>query len=138
MKDLKKFFIIIGAGVVVALVLLGLWWFFFAPKAGFGLEFEPITVEAETVRRGSIVRRITVVGTLKTDIEVMIHPEIDGKIKKINFSAGNFVKQGDPLVEIADDIYKAEVKAAERDLQFANPEYNRFKILTAKAREAPR
>ena len=133
MRDLKKITLIIVMLVIAALSVLGLWWYFFGPKAGLGLEFEPITVEVEAARRGSIVRRVTVVGTLRADNEVLIRPEIEGKIKKINFEGGTVVQKGDPLVEIEDESFRAQVKEAEGTLQFAEAEYSRYERLAAQA-----
>lgn len=133
MTDLKKFIVIVMAAVVAATSLLGGWWIFFAPSGKNGLDFEPFTVEAETVRRGAIIRRITVVGTLRADNEVVIKPEIEGKIKKINFQGGNFVETGDPLVEIDPELYAARLKEAKATLEFATAEAARYASLAAQS-----
>lgn len=133
MRDLKKITLMIVMVVIAALTVLGFWWFFFGSKARLGLEFEAITVEAEAVRRGSIVRRVNVVGVLKADNEVILRPEIEGKIKKFNFEGGTLVQKGDPLVEIEDDTFKAQVKEAQATLEFANAEFSRYERLAQTA-----
>lgn len=125
MTDIRKFVLVITMIVIGASSLLGLWWQFFSPKSGLGLEGEITTVEVEKVRTGSIVKRVNLVGTLDADNEVMIHPEITGKIKKVNFTEGAYVNQGDVLVEIEDGAYQAKLKDAEARYQLAKLEVER-------------
>lgn len=133
MNDIRKFVIIISICVIGALSLLGLWWTYFATNTGAGAERNPIAVEVETVRLGSIVQRVNAVGTLKADNEVTIHPEIEGKIKKLNFKEGILVNEGDALVEIEDSNYKAKAKEAEALYQFAKLELDRYSRLSEKS-----
>jgi membrane fusion protein (multidrug efflux system) len=130
MNDLRKFVLIITMCVIGALTLLGLWWSFYGGKGGLGLDREPIAVEVEKVRLGSIIKRVNVVGTLVADNEVVIHPEVEGKIKKLDYKEGSLVKAGDPLVQIEDDIFKAKVKEADAKYKFAKLELDRYSKLT--------
>jgi len=130
MNDLRRFVIIVTICVIGALTLLGLWYSFFAPKSGLGLDREPLAVEVEKVRMGSIVQRINVVGNLDADNEVVIHPEIEGKIKKLNIQEGQFVNEGDSLVEIEDANYRAKVKDTEAAYQNAKLKLDRYTKLS--------
>lgn len=131
MTDIRKFVLIVTMIVVGASSLLGLWWQFFSPKSGFGPEGDITTVEVEKVRKGSIVKRVNLVGSLDADNEVMIHPEITGKISKVNFTEGAYVKAGDVLVEIEDVSYRAKLKDAEARYQLAQLELERQTSLAA-------
>jgi len=125
MTDIRKFVLIVAMCVVGALMLVGLWWKFFSPTSGLGLEGEVVTVEVEKVRLGSIIKRVNLVGALDADNEVMIHPEITGKIKKLNFTEGAYVKEGDVLIEIEDGSYQAKLKEATARYQLAKLELDR-------------
>ncbi len=54
-----------------------------------------------------------------------------GKIKSVLFEGGTYVKAGDPLVEIEDELYKAQLKEAEGGLAFAKVQYERASRLVA-------
>ncbi len=93
--------------------------------------FTPITVEAEDVRRGSIIRNITVPGRLLANQKVVLKPEVEGKIKKVYFEGGQAVQKGDPLYEINDRVFKAKLKEAKAKLALAKQEFARASKLAA-------
>ncbi|MBP6985103.1 MAG: efflux RND transporter periplasmic adaptor subunit [Alphaproteobacteria bacterium] len=129
MNDTRKYILFGTLGVIGLLTILGLWWRYAGSGSGSPMG-SAIAVEIEEVRMGSIVQRIKVVGTLRADNEVTIHPEIDGRIKKINFQEGQLVNAGDPLVEIEDASYQAKSKEAQALLNFAKLELDRYTRLT--------
>ena len=86
---------------------------------------EPKLVEAVRAKSGSILRRITTVGSLSAIQSVLLRPEVSGKIAKIFFQDGENVKAGDPLYKIDDAIYAAKVKEAEAHLSLNKEEHNR-------------
>ncbi len=132
MMNKRKLTYISGALVLVPVIAASIFYFMADREAGLG-GLEAMSVEAQEVRRGAIVRRITAVGTLVADQRVVIHPEISGKIKRVVFEGGEPVKQGDPLVEIDDEHYKAQLKEAEGILNFAKLQYDRATKLVAKS-----
>lgn len=93
---------------------------------------EPTPVEAGKSKSGSILRRITAVGTLKAIQSVILHPQAPGKIAKIYFKEGEQVKAGEPLIKIEDGIYKAKLKEAEARLAVNKEEYKRAAKLLEK------
>jgi membrane fusion protein, multidrug efflux system len=125
MNDLRKYVLIVTMSVIGALSVLGFWWQFYTPK-GATADREPIAVEVEKVRVGSIVQRVSVTGVLDADNEVTIKPEVEGKIKKLNYTEGALVKEGDALVEIEDASFRAKLKQAEATLKFAKQELERY------------
>lgn len=129
MNDIRKFVLVITMIVIGFLSLLGVWWSFVKPDDK-SLERPAIAVEVEKVRLGSIVQRIKVVGNLKADNEVTIHPEIDGKIKALNFKEGQLVNEGDALVEIEDASYRAKAKESQALYDFAKLELDRYSRLS--------
>ncbi|MDP3442773.1 MAG: biotin/lipoyl-binding protein, partial [Ignavibacteria bacterium] len=94
---------------------------------------EPKLVEAARAKSGSILRRITTVGSLSAIQSVLLRPEVSGKIVKIFFQDGENVKAGDPLYKIDDAIYVAKVKEAEAHLALNKEEHSRaIKLLEKK------
>ena len=83
----RRKLISLGLVVVVLFSVLGGGYFWYVKKNGEPDFFFP-AVEVTEVRRGSIVRRLTVVGLLLADQKVDIKPEVRGKISKINFEEG--------------------------------------------------
>ena len=124
--------LIIGvSGVLIVLVSSYIIYVKFFYKKGGDHDIKPLTVEAQTVRRGGILQKLTVSGTLIADKSVDIKPQVQGTIKEIMFTAGAKVKAGDPLIQIDDDSFKAKVKDNEAKLEYAKNEYNRQSTLVS-------
>ncbi len=86
---------------------------------------EAVPVEAVQAKSGSILRRISTVGTLTAIQSVTLRPEVSGKITKIYFQEGQQVKEGDPLFKIDEAPYKAKLKELEARLALNKEEYRR-------------
>lgn len=84
-----------------------------------------ITVGVEEVRRGSIVRHITVPGRLAANQKVVLRAEVEGKLRAVHFEGGQAVKKGDPLYELEDNILKAQLKESQAKLVLARQELER-------------
>ncbi len=139
------------AQIVIALCMLaaagGAWWYFYAaPAAGGAAQQAPqaameIPVETATVTVGPIQRRLTAVGSLRSNESVIIRPEIAGRIAEFKFQEGQRVTQGQPLVVLDDTIYKAELEQVQAALQLSQSNYDRAvdllnrKAGTTKARD---
>ncbi len=140
------------AQILVAICMLavagGAWWYFYAeaPAAGgaaqqaarAGME---IPVETAPVKVGPIQRRLTAVGSLRSNESVIIRPEIAGRIAEFKFDEGQRVKQGQPLVVLDDSVWRAQVEQAQAALELAHANYDRAvdllkrKAGTTKARD---
>lgn len=126
---------ILIASVLLLCLVGGIYWVL-SPKEQLAAGLRPedyLAVEAEKVRRGSIVRRITAVGTLIAEKKVVIRPEISGKITKIFFEGGTPVEANAPLIEIDDRMYRAQVKEAEARFELTKSEYSRSAKLAEKS-----
>src|SRR5690606_36202907 len=107
--------------ILVAVCMLavagGAWWFFYfeqpqaegAPAPGGGDAAMAVPVETAPVHIGPIQRRLTAVGSLRSNESVIIRPEVAGRIAEIRFDEGERVRKGQPLVILDDSIYRAEV-----------------------------
>lgn len=58
-------------------------------------------------------------GYLRGDKETDIHPRVSGFLKSQDYRDGQFVKEGDVLFTIEDDLYKAQLRQAEANLKAA-------------------
>ncbi len=137
---------------VVALCMLavagGAWWYFYAeaPAAGGAAQQSApanmqIPVETAAVTVGPIQRRLTAVGSLRSNESVIIRPEIAGRIAEFKFDEGQRVSKGQPLVVLDDSVWRAEVEQAQAALELAQSNYDRAvdllkrKVGTSKARD---
>jgi membrane fusion protein (multidrug efflux system) len=85
----------------------------------------PTAVEAAAVRIGPAETNVTAVGTLLSNESVTLEPEVSGRITDINFEEGKPVRRGEVLVELDDDVEKAELAQAEAALELAKANFQR-------------
>lgn len=115
----------------------GYWWIYLRPvpdaNAAQGAGGPPpgfaMPVEAAAAKPGTIDRRITAIGTLRSDESVMIRPEIAGRIARILFEEGKPVKQGQVLVELDQSTAKAELAEAMASLKLSQANAQRAQEL---------
>jgi len=130
MKTYQK---IIIAIVICGIGLAAILWLSRKKEGPLGPMREPTPVEAVKAKSGSILRRVNTVGSLTAIQSVTLHPEVSGKIAKLDFQEGERVKLNDPLFKIVDATYKAKLKEAEARLALAREEYGRaVKLLEKK------
>ncbi|MCU7946369.1 MAG: efflux RND transporter periplasmic adaptor subunit, partial [Candidatus Thiodiazotropha sp. (ex Cardiolucina cf. quadrata)] len=88
-----------------------------------------LPVETAKVVRDTLVNSVQAVGTLRANESVVIRPEIEGRITKINFSEGGAIKQGELLIALDDSIYAAELRQSEARLALGRSNYKRATTL---------
>lgn len=102
---------------------------------------QAIAVEASEVAVEAVADEVTVAGTLRSNEDVLISPEIPGRISEIHFREGEAVEEGAPLFSLDDEIYRAELAEAEANLNLSQANYERAGELfergagTARARD---
>jgi membrane fusion protein (multidrug efflux system) len=137
--------------IVIALCMLavagGAWWYFYAqaPAAGDAPRQAQggfaVPVETARVTVGPIERRLTAVGSLRSNESVVIRPEIAGRITEFRFDEGARVEQGQPLVVLDDSVWRAVVEQVQAALELSQTNYDRAvdllqrKVGTTKARD---
>lgn len=102
---------------------------YFIHKFFAHFELPPQTVSTLTTRYEDWVPRFFAVGTLSAVDGVDISSEVPGKVTRILFASGQFVKQGDPLIQLDDTTEKALLADAQAQLQLAEINLNRTKSL---------
>jgi membrane fusion protein (multidrug efflux system) len=142
-----KILVQISIALCMLAVAGGAWWYFYAsaPEAsdapqqaqgGFA-----VPVETARVTVGPIERRLTAVGSLRSNESVIIRPEIAGRIAEFRFDEGAQVEQGQPLVLLDQSVWRAVVEQVQAALELSQANYDRAvdllerKVGTTKARD---
>lgn len=86
-------------------------------------------VEAVKARYGSLPLSERLSGTVRAENQVSLHPELSAPIIKVYVENGDYVEEGDPIVQLKDDQYKQQVQQAEAGLRI-----NKARLKQAKAR----
>ena len=92
--------------VLLAIVLLS--------RSGNGKNHGPATVKVE---RRTIIDKALAVGTIDPKNEIQVKSKISGVVQKLFVDAGDFVNQGDPLIEIKPDPTPLELAEAKRNVE---------------------
>ncbi len=101
-KSRKKLYWILGGSVAFLLLCA------FAAKKGQGEHAISVTTEKAVVK--TITQLVSATGRIQPEIEVKISGEVAGEIIELPIVEGQMVKQGDLLVRIKPDYYKAQVE----------------------------
>ncbi len=94
-----------------------------------GMGSRLVGVEAMKAKKGTTLKEVKSIGTLKANQEVVIKAEIPGKIAQILFTEGVKVNEGDELIKFEDDLYKAEKEKYEAEYTLRKAEFDRVKKL---------
>ena len=117
---MKKKGIWIGVAVVVlALVVLGL-----SAARGKGKDQDVKTVKVE---KKDIIDKALAVGAIEPDVEVAVKSKVSGVVKKLFVDVGDFVKAGDPLLEVRPDPTPLELVEAKRAMEMRQIEVETLK-----------
>ena len=88
--------------------------------AGFEMPVEAVPVSCET-----IYDDLVTVGSLKANEFVMIRPEMEGRIAKIYFQEGQYIKEGEPLISLDDQIATAGLEESKAHLNLSEAQSQR-------------
>ena len=130
---------VVGLCVIGLLVLAGgAWRINRAPSAPIAaaspaqIPNAPVLVETVLVRTKTFVDDVSAVGTLVSNQSVVLHPEVAGRVVKIRFADGGFVKKGTILIELDASVQAAELQQARARLTQANANARRTQDLYAR------
>jgi HlyD family secretion protein len=80
------------------------------------LESKKVEYNTEQVRKGSLVRTVSVTGSIISDLTTDLHFEVNGKLDKINFNEGDSLKRDDIIAELEANDEKIQIQEAEASL----------------------
>lgn len=116
-------------GLIVVLLIVG--WFIHKrqhPSAQLPMQ-DSVLVEAKKVSQGHISIEAKTVGTLVASKSIQVTPEVAGKVSSILVHDGELVKQGTPLIQLDDQVYKAKAESAKGNLTYISTNYKRMVLL---------
>ena len=105
---------------------------FIASSLPFTAFSQGLPAEVVHAKEQVIPTYIEAVGTLKANESLVLRPENTGRIDKILFTEGSFVKKGSHLVHFDDAIYKAQVAEAKARVLLSKTEFQRVDKLFKK------
>jgi len=118
--------------LILIIALAGLYFLFFN-KVQDQNNIKLISAPAD---RGDIVSIVTANGSLQPNLEIRIHPEINGVIKEVNVDTNENVSKGQVLAKIGSNSYsiklneaKAKYNKASTDLKLDKDTFNANKTL---------
>lgn len=98
-----------------------------APQGGG----KPVMVEATAVRQMALRDDAEAVGSLRSRRSVVLRPEISGRITQLNFRDGQRVHKGQLLVQLDDQLPRAQVQQSRAELSIARANHKRNQELVA-------
>jgi multidrug efflux system membrane fusion protein len=122
--------------VIAAVLLGGAAYYEYVVKPAFMAQFfqapPPAPVETAIAETEDMPRAFESIGTLMAAHQVTISPEIEGRVDKINFESGNWVKAGDVLVQLDDSTQRADLATYQAQARLASANLKRSQELAAK------
>ncbi len=122
----KKYVVIAVVGIALASVTA---WWLQSPKTDANAQggARAVGVELGKVKKMSLRDDAEAVGTLKSLQNVMLRPEVAGRILSLGFADGAQVRAGQVLIQLDDTLQRAEVQQslAQRSVAQANHKRNR-------------
>lgn len=109
MKSKKTLFII----ALVVVLSSGAYYFISSKSANEEIQEEPHII-AEI---GTVIEKALAVGTIEPENEIEIKSKISGVVRRIFAEPGDFVKEGQPLIEVKPDPTPLELAEAKRALE---------------------
>jgi len=138
--------------LVLLVIVAGGWWYLRshgaqannAAAAGVGNSganggqppMGPVPVVVATAHRGDLPVYFNGLGTVTAFNTVTVRSRVDGQIVKINFTEGQYVKEGDALIEIDPRPFQVQLEQAEgqlakdqAQLKDVQVDYERYQLL---------
>jgi membrane fusion protein (multidrug efflux system) len=92
---------------------------------------QPVGVEVARVRAMALSDEAQAVGSLRSRHSVVLRPEVSGRITQLNFRDGARVRKGQVLVQLDDQLPRAQVQQAQAELSIARANHQRNQELVA-------
>lgn len=130
MASKKMYSVVAVVGIVGASTLA---WWLQTPKsdAGAAPGARPLGVEISQVKKQTLRDDAEAVGTLRSSQNVMLRPEIAGRVLSLGFADGARVRAGQVLVQMDDTLQRAEVQQSLAQMSIARANHKRNQELVA-------
>lgn len=89
----------------------------------------PVVVEAAAVTIAALADDLQAVGSVRANEDVVLRPEISGRIAHIQFREGQRVRQDEVLIALDDSVPRAELAQAEAQFALARANFERTRDL---------
>jgi HlyD family secretion protein len=101
-------------GLLIILVLgSGSFYFLFSNSSNESEESDPFII----AERGTVIEKALATGTIEPENEIEIKSKISGVVSQIYAEPGDYVRKGDPLIEVSPDPTPLELAEAKRNLE---------------------
>lgn len=104
-----------------------------APPGMAGMQMPPAMVNVVTVSETLLGAADEYIASVEPVQEVIIRPEVSGRIEQVHFEEGSMVNAGDLLFTIDRSAYQATADAAEAEMVRAKKRYDRLKNADARS-----
>lgn len=114
--------------LILAAAAVGAWFAWFRP--------DPIPVTAKHVEKGRVEETVTNsrAGTIRTRRRASLSPEMGGRVASLPVKEGERVRQGQLLLEIADDELRAQADVSRRALATAQARATEAGVVASQAK----
>ncbi|MEJ7930968.1 efflux RND transporter periplasmic adaptor subunit [Ramlibacter sp. AN1015] len=102
-----------------------------APASAATQPSRPPAVEVARVEVVRLVDDAHAVGSLRSRQSVMLRPEVSGRVAQIHFGDGARVRRGQLLVQLDDELPRAQVQQAQAELSIVQANHRRNQELVA-------
>lgn len=85
----------------------------------------PATIATSTVQQESWQPSLSAVGSMVAVNDVYVTNEVPGKVARIQFESGQHVKDGEVLLQLDDEVDRAELAGLQAELGLAEVQFNR-------------
>jgi HlyD family secretion protein len=106
----KPLYILLG--IVAVLIIVAI----IGKKSGVIGQPPSVTVEAEQVKKRTIIEKVNASGTVQPVVEVKLSPDVAGEITELAVEEGDPVNKGDLLVKIRPDNFQSALERAQANL----------------------
>lgn len=122
--------VLIGAGVLLAIVLIWLLWPGGKAHTGFdtGASTQPVPVGVAGVRPADIHVTLDALGAVTPLSTVVVKPQVSGILDRIAFEEGQMVRAGDLIAEIDPRPYQAALDQAKGALARDQAQYENARV----------
>ena len=119
-----KNLIITGAVILVLVVAIG-WVVLGRGKNG---PDPSLARKVEVVERGDFQMRISATGNLEPLIDVEVKSNVEGEIVRLHVKNGQYVEEGQVLIELDPELYEEEKNQAEMDVRAAKAQFKQAEL----------